>query len=161
MGRSVRTGVLGVEEHPRGVAREERAEGIESVYFLPWWVFLTCLAASAFAAYLLLERTQAGDSPWALFPLTAVLAPVVLVGAVVAAITLSTLLSTLLEDRIVTPRGTPEPPTRTEGTVPEATTPELTVPEATTPELTVPATTTPSASPDASPTASSSASPSP
>ncbi len=121
------------------------------MYFLPWWVFLACLAASAFAAYLLLGRTQAGDSPWALFPLTAVLAPVVLVGAVVAAITLSTLLSTLLEDRIVTPRGMPEPPTRTEGTVPEATTPELTVP----------ATTTPSASPDASPTASPSASPAP
>lgn len=121
------------------------------MYFLPWWVFLACLAASAFAAYLVLGRTQAGDSPWVLFPLTAVLAPVVLVGAAVAAITLSTLLSTLLEDRIVAPRGTSEPPTRTEGTGPEAPTPELTVP----------ATTTPSASPDASPTASPSASPSP
>ena len=62
------------------------------VYFLPWWVLLACLAASAFAVYLLLGRTQAGDSPWTLFPLTAVLVPVVLVGAAVVAITLSTLL---------------------------------------------------------------------
>ena len=122
------------------------------MHFLPWWVLLACLAASALAAYLLLGRTQAGESPWALFPLVAVLAPVVLVGAAVAAITLSTYLSTLLEDRIVAPRGTSEePPTRTEGTGPEATTPELTVP----------ATTTPSASPGASPTASPSASPAP
>ena len=121
------------------------------MYFLPWWVLLACLAASAFAAYLVLGRTQAGDSPWALFPLTAVLAPVVLVGAAVAAITLSTYLSTLLEDRIVAPRVTSEPPTRTEGTGPEATTLE---------ELTVPATTTPSASPDVSPDASPTASPS-
>ena len=117
------------------------------MYFLPWWVLLACLAASAFAAYLLLGRTQAGGSPWALFPLAAVLAPVVLAGAAVAAITLSTLLSTLLEDRIAAPKGTGDtsgPPTRTEGTGPEATTPEPTVP----------ATTTPSASPDASPSAS-------
>ncbi len=140
----------------RRAARRTR-EGIESVYFLPWWVLLACLAASAFAAYLLLGRTQAGGSPWALFPLTAVLAPVVLVGAAVAAITLSTLLSTLLEDRIVAPRGTSETPTptRTEGTGPEATTPELTVPTTTTPSA------SPDASPHASPTASPSASPSP
>ena len=69
------------------------------MYFLPWWVLLACLAASAFATYLLLGRTQAGDSPWTLFPLTAVLAPVVLVGAAVVAIALSTLLSAPPEDR--------------------------------------------------------------
>jgi len=127
------------------------------VYFLPWWVLLACLAASAFAAYLLLERTQAGDSPWALFPLTAVLAPVVLVGAAVAAITLSTLLPVLLEDWIAAPTGPPEPPSRTERTgtevPPEGT--DLT----TTLERTVPATTvSPSASPTASPPASPSSS---
>jgi hypothetical protein len=69
-----------------------------SVYYLPWWVLLACLVASALAAYLVLRRTQADDSPWALFPLTAALAPVVLVGAIVVAITLSTLLSALVED---------------------------------------------------------------
>jgi hypothetical protein len=84
------------------------------VYFLPWWVLLACLAASAFATYLLLGRTQAGDSPWTLFPLTAVLAPLVLVGAAVVAIALSTLLSAPPEDRIGQPTSLPEsPPPRT------------------------------------------------
>lgn len=48
--------------------------------YFPWWVLLAGLATSAIAAYLLPERTQAGDSPWALFPLTAVLAPVIFLG---------------------------------------------------------------------------------
>ena len=56
--------------------------------YLPWWVLLAGLAASAFAAYVLLGRTQAGDSPWVLFPLTAALAPVLFLGAAVAGITL-------------------------------------------------------------------------
>jgi hypothetical protein len=130
------------------------------VNFLPWWVLLACLAASAFAAYLLLGRTQAGDSPWAHFPLTAVLAPVVLVGALVAAIVLSTFLSALSEGRIGTLTSPSEPPPQTEGTDPEVA-PEGTGAE-TTLELTAPATTTtPSASPTASPTASATASPSP
>ena len=108
--------------------------------YLPWWVLLAGLAASAFAAYLLLERTQAGDSPWVLFPLTASLAPVVLLGAAVAGITLSVLLSMLLEDRMAAPTGPTEPLPRTERTNAE-----------TTLQRTVPATSTPSASPTASP----------
>ncbi len=130
------------------------------MYFLPWWLLLACLAASAFAAYLLLGRTQAGESPWALFSLTAVLAPVVLAGAAVAAIALSTVLSALLEDRSGAPAGpSSEPPARTERTGTEAT-PEGTD-LTTTSERTVPATTaSPTAAPSASPTASPPASPS-
>jgi hypothetical protein len=128
------------------------------VYFLPWWVLLAGLAASAFAVHLPLGRTQAGDSPWALFALTAVLAPVVLVGAAVVAITLSALLSAPPEDRIgeltsLPESPPPEPPTRPEAT--EATPAEGTIPATSTPSA------SPSASPTASPTASSSASPSP
>jgi hypothetical protein len=121
------------------------------VYFLPWWVLLACLAASAFATYLLLGRTQAGDSPWTLFPLTAVLAPVVLVGAAVVALALSTLLSAPPEDRIGQPTSLPESPPLEHPTRPEAT-------KTTPAEGTVPATSTPSASPSASPTASPTAS---
>jgi hypothetical protein len=51
-------------------------------------VLLAGLAASAFAAYVLLGCTQAGDSPWVLFPLTAALAPVIFLGAALAGITL-------------------------------------------------------------------------
>ncbi len=107
------------------------------MYYLPWWGLLACLAASALATYLLLGRTQAGDSPWALFPLTAILAPVVLLGAMVVAITLSTLLSAFLleEDRTGLPADPSEPPAAH-----------------TTTERPGPATT---ASPSASPTASS------
>ena len=125
------------------------------MYFLPWWALGACLAASALAAYLFLGRTQAGDSPWARFPLTVALAPVILVGAMAAAVVLSTLLSALLEDRIGEPRvPRSEPPTRTEGTGP-APSPE------TTSERTVPAPSSPSASPGVSPPASASASASP
>ena len=46
------------------------------------------LAASAFAAYVLLGCTQSGDCPWVMFPLTAALAPVVFLGAALAGITL-------------------------------------------------------------------------
>ena len=122
--------------------------------YLPWWVLLAGLAASAFAAYLLLERTQAGDSPWVLFPLTAALAPVVLLGAAVAGITLSVLLSMLLEDRMAAPTGPTEPPSRTERTGAE-TTLQRAVPAPSTPSASQ------SASPSASPTASPTASPSP
>jgi ABC-type molybdate transport system permease subunit len=51
-----------------------------SVFYVPWWVLLACSLASAVATYLILRRTQAGHSAWALFPLTVVLAPVVLGG---------------------------------------------------------------------------------
>jgi hypothetical protein len=68
-------------------------------------VLLVCFVASALATYLVLGRIpRAGDSPWTLFPLTAALATVVLVGAMVAAITLSTLLSAFAEDRTGPPR---------------------------------------------------------
>ena len=118
------------------------------MHFLPRWALLACLAASALAAYLLLGRTRASGSPWALLPLTAVMAPVVLAGAAVAAIALSASLSPLLEDRIGEPRVPPsEPPTRTEGTSPA---PEGTSLEATSEERTVPAAGSPSASPGAS-----------
>ena len=130
------------------------------MYFLPWWALVACLVASALAAYLFLGRTRAGDSPWALFPLTIVLAPAILVGAAVAALVLSTLLSALLEDRIGELRGLrSEPPTRTEGTGPVPA-PEGTSAE-TTSERTVPAAGSPFASPGASPPASASASASP
>jgi hypothetical protein len=33
------------------------------VVSLPWWLLLVCLVFSALATYLLLEDTQAGDSP--------------------------------------------------------------------------------------------------
>jgi len=130
------------------------------VHFLPWWLLLACLAASALAAYLLFGRTQTGDSPWALFSLTVVLAPVVLVGAAVAAIALSTLLSAPFEDRNGAPTGPSSgPPARSEGTGPKAT-PEATH-LTTTSERTGPATPAPTASPGASPTAPPSAAPSP
>jgi hypothetical protein len=125
------------------------------VFFLPWWLLLVGLVVSALASYLLLELTQAGDSPWALYPLTAVLAPVVLAGMVFVGIALSTFLSVLLEDQSA------EPP---EGTGAE-TTLERTVPATTsTPSSTSPSsspTASPTASPASSPTASPTASPSP
>jgi hypothetical protein len=125
------------------------------VFFLPWWLLLVGLVVSALASYLLLEHTQAGDSPWALYPLTAVLAPVVLAGMVFVGIALSTFLSVLLEDQSA------EPP---EGTGAE-TTLERTVPATTsTPPSTSPSsspTASPTASPASSPTASPTASPSP
>jgi hypothetical protein len=120
---------------------------------------VACLAASAVAAYLFLGRTRAGDSPWARFPLAVALAPVVLAGAAVAALVLSTLLSALVEDRIGElggPRS--EPPTRTEGTGPVPAL-EGTSAGSTSEERTAPATGSPSASPGASPSASASASP--
>ena len=73
------------------------------MFSLPWWLLLVCLVVSALVAYILLERTQAGDSPWALYPLTAVLAPVLLAGMVVVAIALSTFVSALLEDQSAEP----------------------------------------------------------
>ena len=129
------------------------------MHFLPWWALVACLAASAVAAYLLLGRTQAGDSRWALFALTAVAAPVVLAGAMAAAVVPSTLLSSYLDDRTAAPTDPSEPAARTERTGAEATTEgtDLT----TTSEPTAPATSSPSASPGASPSASASASASP
>jgi hypothetical protein len=82
-----------------------------SVYYLPWWGLVVCLAASALAAYLFLERSRAGDSPWVLFPLTVILAPMLLALAMVVAITLSMLLShAVVEDWRGTPPEKSEPP---------------------------------------------------
>jgi hypothetical protein len=127
------------------------------VHFLPWWALVACLPAGALAAYLLLGRTQAGDSRWALFALTVAAAPGVLAGAMGAAVVISTLLYAFLDDRTAAPTGRPEPAARTERTDAEATTEgtDLT----TTSEPTAPATSSPSASPGASPSASASASP--
>ena len=126
------------------------------MHFLPWWTLLACLAASAVAAYLLIGRTQAGDSRWALFALTALAAPVVLAGAVAAAVVLSTLLSAYLGDQTVAPAGRPEPAARTERTSEEATTEGTDL--VTTPERAAPTTGGPSASPGVSPGVSPSAS---
>ena len=130
----------------RGLARRSQ----ENVFFLPWWLLLPCLVLSAFVAYLLLERTQAGDSPWALYPLTAVLAPVVLAVMAVVAMALSTFLSALSEDRSM-----PAP----EGTGAQTTLVERAIPFTTSTPLSAPPTATPSASPTASPSASPTASP--
>ena len=127
------------------------------MHFLPWWALAACLPASAVAAYLLLSRTQAGDSRWALFALTAAAAPVVLAGAMAAAVVLSTLLYAFLDDRSAAPTGPSEPAARTERTGAEAATEGTDL--GTTSEPTAPATSSPSASPGASPSASASASP--
>ncbi len=125
------------------------------MYYLPWWGLLACLVASALAAYLVLKRTQAGDSPWALFPLTAALAPVVLVGAMVAAITLSTLLSAFMEGRTGPPVEASEPRALTDRTRSPTTTVEETHP-ATTEEQTTTATAISTASATATATATAS-----
>ena len=127
------------------------------MHFLPWWALLACLAASAVVAYLLLGRTQAGDSRWALFALTAAAAPVVLAVAMAAAVVLSTLLSANLDNRTASPGGPTEPATRTERTGARPTPEETDI--MATPEPTAPTTSSPSASPGASPSASASASP--
>ena len=153
----------------RGAALRELARrSQENVFFLPWWLLLPCLVVSAFAAYLLLERTQAGDSPWALYPLTAVFAPVVLAVMVVVAIALSTFLSALLEDRSMpAPEGTGAETTLVERAIPFTTSTPPSAPPTATPSASPTASPTaspassPSATPTASPTASSSASPSP
>jgi hypothetical protein len=132
-----------------------------SVFYVPWWVLLACSLASAVATYLVLRRTQAGHSPWALFPLTVVLAPVVLVGAMVAALTLSTLLSALVEDRTggaaTNPPSEPRAPSERTARGP-TTTVEMPQP-ATTEEQTTTATATSSATATVTPTATATASP--
>ena len=130
------------------------------MHFLPWWALVACLPASAVAAYLLLVRTQEGDSRWARFPLAVALAPVVLAGAAVAALVLSTLLSAVLDEQPAAPTDPSEPAARTERTGAEATT-EGTGLRTTSEEPTAPAMGSPSASPGASPSASASASASP
>ena len=134
-----------------GLKRARAKELRESVFFLPWWLLLVCLVFSALATYLLLEGTQAGDSPWALYPLTAVLAPVVLAGVVVVAIGLSAFLSALLEDRSMPVL---------EGMGGETTLVERAIPFTTSTPPSAPPTASPASSPTASPTASPASSPS-
>ena len=129
------------------------------MHFLPWWALLAGLAASAIVAYLLLGRTQARGSRWALFVLTAVAAPVLLAGAVAAAIVLSTLLSAYLEDRTAAPKGSPRSPAQAERTGAEAINEGTDL--RTISETTATATGYPSASSRASPSAPFSASASP
>ena len=124
------------------------------MHFLPWWALLACLAASAFAAYLLIGRTQAGGYRLALFALTAVAAPASTAGAATAVV-LSTLLSAYLEDRAADSAGPPDPPARAERTGGEATSGRSTAP------ATGGSSSSPGASPGASPAASPSASASP
>ena len=124
------------------------------MYYLPWWLLLACLVASALVAYLFLRRTQAGDSPWALFPLTTALAPVVLLGAIVVAITLSTLLSALVEDRAGIPKDASEPPAREERMSNHTTSLDRTHP-ATATEQTITSTATVTPAPTSTPTAAS------
>jgi hypothetical protein len=57
------------------------------VYYLPWWALFACMPASALATYLALRDSAL--SRRALFVLTAVLAPLVLLGAAVAALAVS------------------------------------------------------------------------
>ena len=127
-----------------------------SEFYVPWWVLLGCLVASAVATYLVLRRTQAGHSPWALFSLTAALAPVVLVGAMVVALTLSTLLSALVEDRTgaAATNHASEPRVPSERTTRDPTTTvEMTQPATTEEQPTSTATATSSATGTATPTA--------
>jgi cytoskeletal protein RodZ len=126
-----------------------------SVFYVPWWVLLACSLASAVATYLVLRRTQVGHSPWALFPLTVVLAPVVLVGAMVAALTLSTLLSALVEDRTGAATNSPSEPRapREHTTRERTTTVERTQPATTEEQPTSTATATSSATGTATATA--------
>ena len=126
--------------------------------YVALWILAVCLPASALAAYLAL-RTVPLPRP-RLYVLTALLAPVLLLGAVVAALIVSTLLSAAFE----TPADTDDPlPTR-ETSVPNPgpERPERTAsPSGTTPEPTgsaPPSTASPGASP-MSPAASPSASP--
>jgi len=120
---------------------------------------VACLAASGVVAYVLLGRTQAGDSRWALLALTVVAAPVVLAGAMAVAVVLSTLLSAALDEQHAAPTGPSEPAARTERTGAEATNEGTDL--RTTSERAAPATGSLSASPGASPSASASASAAP
>ena len=130
---------------------------------LSWWFVLPCLLVSGLAAYLFLQSTRMGDYPWAHYPLTVVLAPILLVGVYAVAITLSSVVFDFLE--------TPQPASHSPSTVPatnQDTRPESTLEDTQPPETTIQKTTpedvagpsSPSASPSVSPTAPSTASPS-
>lgn len=122
------------------------------MHYAPWWLLLFCLPVAALAAYLALRGTDL--SRRTLYALTILLSPVLVVGAAVVAVALSTALFALFEPA-------PEPsvlPARTEPSTPEPVgpAPEETVSEPT--GQTAPPAASPSASPAASPSASPAAS---
>jgi hypothetical protein len=126
-----------------------------------WWFLLPCLLVSGLAAYLILQGTRAGDNPWAHYPLTVALAPILLVGVYAVAITLSSAVAEFFE--------APQPASQSPSTVPainENTRPETTREDTQPPETTLQKSTpenvagssSPRASPSASPTVPSTAS---
>jgi hypothetical protein len=129
---------------------------------LSWWFLLPCLLVSGLAAYLFLQSTRLGDYPWAHYPLTVALAPILLIGVYAGAIALSGAVFKLLE--------VPQPASHSPSTVPatnQDTRPESTREVTQLPETTIQKTTpedvadsSSSVSPSASPTAPSTASPS-
>jgi hypothetical protein len=70
------------------------AQGLLPVpQFAPWWVLLPCLLAVALYVWLAVEGTRPW---WQLAPLVALLSPLVLAGAMVAAVTVAVLLPEVL-----------------------------------------------------------------
>ena len=130
---------------------------------LSWWFLLPCLLVSGLVAYLFLQSTRLGDYPWAHYPLTVALAPILLIGVYSGAIFLSGAVLNLLE--------APQPASHSPSTVPatnqdsrpefprEVTQlPETTIQKTTPEDVASPSSS--SVSPSASPTAPSTASPS-
>jgi hypothetical protein len=140
---------------------------------LSWWFLLPCLLVSGLAAYLIVESTKAGDYPWAHYPLTVALAPILLIGVYAGAIALSGAVFAFLEAPQPASQSPSTAPAASENTPPESTLEDTHAPQTTlttTPEdvsgssspstsSTAASTATPSASSTAWPSAASSASP--
>jgi hypothetical protein len=140
---------------------------------LSWWFLLPCLLVSGLAAYLIVESTKAGDYPWAHYPLTVALAPILLIGVYAGAIALSGAVFAFLEAPQPASQSPSTAPAASENTRPESTLEDTQAPKTTlttTPEdvsgssspstsSTAASTATPGASSTASPSAASSASP--
>jgi hypothetical protein len=140
---------------------------------LSWWFLLPCLLVSGLAAYLIVESTKAGDYPWAHYPLTVALAPILLIGVYAGAIALSGAVFAFLEAPQPASQSPSTAPAASENTPPESTLEDTQAPKTTlttTPEdvsgssspstsSTAASTATPGASSTASPSAASSASP--
>ena len=140
---------------------------------LSWWFLLPCLLVSGLAAYLIVESTKAGDYPWAHYPLTVALAPILLIGVYAGTIALSGAVFAFLEAPQPASQSPSTAPAASENTRPESTLEDTQAPKTTlttTPEdvsgstspstsSTAASTATPSASSTAWPSAASSASP--
>jgi hypothetical protein len=140
---------------------------------LSWWFLLPCILVSGLAAYLIVESTKAGDYPWAHYPLTVALAPILLIGVYAGAIALSGAVFAFLEAPQPASQSPSTAPAASENTPPESTLEDTQAPKTTlttTPEdvsgssspstsSTAASTATPGASSTASPSAASSASP--